>query len=672
MKKRPSYDELEEKIKELEKECAGIKRIQAALRKSEEKYRIAVENSLAGIYIIRGGRFQYVNPRFLEITGYSHVDEILGRPFWELVHPEDRPLVKRRGLARERTEVHPTRYTFRALKKDGSTIWVDIGGTHATYMGKAANVGNLLDITELKLAEEALRASEERYRTIVETIQDGYYEVDLHGNLTFCNKSAYEIVGCAEDELIGRNYVQFADPDTAEEVYRAFNEVFRTGKPAPAIRWEVIRKDGGKRCIELSVSLIRSVTGRKIGFQGIGRDITRRKLIEDELRNHRQHLEELVEERTALLERVNEQLLLEIVERKRTEERLTREKDFTDAVINSLPGVFYIVDIEGNIVRWNKTLETVSGYMSEEISVMKELDFFPREDFELVARKHQEVFIRGEGVMEANLASSNSNSIPYFFTGVRAKLDDQAYLVGLGVDISERKRAEEALAQSEKQLRSLSAQLLTTQEKERKRVARELHDGIGQTLTAHKVKLESTLTQVRDGMFVNLDESLEALISMIKYSIEEVRRISADLRPSILDDLGILPTILWFCRQFQGVYSDIHIEKDIALTETDVPEHLKTIIFRVLQEALNNIAKHSKADSARLCLRNRRGRIELVIQDNGSGFDLKSALASASYTKGLGLASMKERTELSRGSFTIRSAKGKGTIIRASWPKTGS
>lgn len=234
-------------------------------------------------------------------------------------------------------------------------------------------------------------------------------------------------------------------------------------------------------------------------------------------------------------------------------------------------------------------------------------------------------------------------------------------------DITERKRAEAALAQSEKQLRLLSGQLLTAQERERKRVAQELHDGIGQSLTAIKFKLENALSRT-DEKTSNL-ESLQQIVPVIQRAVEEVRRISMDLRPSILDDLGILATITWFCREFQTIYSGIRIEKQIELDEKIVPKRLKIVIFRLLQEALNNIAKHSYADCVRLCLWKNHKGIELLIQDNGVGFDSVAALATEDSGRGFGLASMRERTESRGGSFEIVSLLPRGTMIRAWWPK---
>jgi signal transduction histidine kinase/ligand-binding sensor protein len=229
----------------------------------------------------------------------------------------------------------------------------------------------------------------------------------------------------------------------------------------------------------------------------------------------------------------------------------------------------------------------------------------------------------------------------------------------LGIRVQQR-TAE--LQESENRLRLLSSQLLTIQEKERKRVAQELHDGIGQMLTAIKFRVENTLQQERERKIEAKEESIESIIQMIQDSVEEVRRIQMDLRPSILDDVGILATIGWFCREFQKVYSAIHIEKEIEIQEDEVSVPLKTVIYRVMQEAMNNIAKHSQADVVRLSLKKMGNRIEFVIEDNGIGFDLEKS------KRGFGLGSMKERTELSGGTFTVESIKGRGTVIHASWP----
>ncbi len=225
----------------------------------------------------------------------------------------------------------------------------------------------------------------------------------------------------------------------------------------------------------------------------------------------------------------------------------------------------------------------------------------------------------------------------------------------------------EALAEANKALRQLSIRLLSAHEEERKRIAGELHDTIGACLSGIKFKVEDVLEQIGEKADAET-RSLKTIVPVIQEAVEECRRIQMDLRPSMLDDLGLLPTLSWFSRRFQTIYSGIRVNQEVMIEESAVPDSLKIVIYRVTQEAMNNIAKHSKADLVRLCLRKIDGRVEVTVEDNGQGFDLENLSDAESARRGLGLTSMRERTELSGGSFDIESSVGKGTIIRASWP----
>jgi signal transduction histidine kinase len=244
---------------------------------------------------------------------------------------------------------------------------------------------------------------------------------------------------------------------------------------------------------------------------------------------------------------------------------------------------------------------------------------------------------------------------------------DGLAISGIVSDMTQRRKAEQSLRESGKELRILSNQLLSAEEKERKRIARELHDGIGQALSAIKFSVENSLRQLRNEADHSELKSLEAIIPLTQKTIEEVRRIVKDLRPSILDDLGILATITWFCREFQNVYAGIRIKREIDIQENDIPSPLKTVIYRILQEALNNVAKHSRADLIQLTLAKSDSRIELTIQDNGVGFDLAKTISLKPSQRGFGLASMRERAGLSGAACDIVSTVGKGTVIRVEW-----
>ena len=233
-----------------------------------------------------------------------------------------------------------------------------------------------------------------------------------------------------------------------------------------------------------------------------------------------------------------------------------------------------------------------------------------------------------------------------------------------------RKHTEETLAHSEEQLRLLSTQRLITQEEERRKIARELHDSIGQSLAAIKFKVENVLGKFDRHRDESVIESLEMIIPVVRSAMEEARRIYTGLRPTLLDDLGIIATLSWFCREFARTYRDICVEPQIEIEEEMIPERLKIVIFRIVQEALNNVARHSRAELVNLGLARKDGRIELTIEDNGVGFDLDATLAKSGNDKGLGIAGMKERTELAGGSFNIESIRGEGTVILATWPIT--
>ncbi|MFW9914793.1 MAG: PAS domain S-box protein [Candidatus Thorarchaeota archaeon] len=267
-----------------------------ALRESEEKYRSIVENSLQGILIVgEDYRFSYVNDELCKILGRER-DEIIGEDFRKFLDEESATLVADRYVRRQRGEAVPSRYEFNILRKDGEKRRVEISSAVIEDSFDHKNtIAQLLDITERKKAEDALRESEERYRTILENIEDGYYEVDLAGNFTFFNEGVRRILGYTADELMGMNNREYMEPETAKRMYKVFNAVYQTGKPTKVIDWENVRKDGTITVMEGSISLVKDPTGNPVGFRGIVRDVTERKQADTALQESEERYRTLVE-----------------------------------------------------------------------------------------------------------------------------------------------------------------------------------------------------------------------------------------------------------------------------------------------------------------------------------------------------------------------------------------
>jgi signal transduction histidine kinase len=234
-------------------------------------------------------------------------------------------------------------------------------------------------------------------------------------------------------------------------------------------------------------------------------------------------------------------------------------------------------------------------------------------------------------------------------------------------EVERHQSTEAALRRSESELHILSAQMFRAQETERKRIASELHDGIGASLGVIRQGLDNALLASRRQDCASVESALEALTPQIKRTVNDLRRVAMDLRPSTLDDIGVLATLSWFTREFAEAHAGISVEKRFDINERDVPANLKTAIFRISQEAFNNISKHARAARIDLVLSHDGDKIQLKVQDNGVGFDPDRSSARTDRGGGMGLGSMRERIEMSGGIFRIHSAPGRGTRLVATW-----
>ena len=273
-------EKINQRLVQLESMKAELKEVQELLQKERETFFPILHKAPYGIAIIDSdGKFIYINPAFTNITGYSLEDIFTGREWFHTASPFPEYRQEIIGSLKRDVIQKGVEKIFSVVCKNGEIKEIEF---KPTLLDDGRIVMIFSDITEHKRAEDTLKESEEKYRTILENIEDGYFEVDIAGSLTFFNDSLCRTLGYSKDEMIGMNNRKYTDKENAKKLYEAFNKVYRTGEPIKGFGWEVVTKDGRKLFGEVSVSLIKDSKGKPTGFRGIARDITERKRAEEE------------------------------------------------------------------------------------------------------------------------------------------------------------------------------------------------------------------------------------------------------------------------------------------------------------------------------------------------------------------------------------------------------
>jgi PAS domain S-box-containing protein len=269
----------------LERREAERDRAEEALRESEGRFRAIFEQAAVGVCQVETetGRFRMVNKKYCDIVGYTQ-EEMAETTLMEITHPDDLQESLDNVQRLIRGEIRDITFEKRYIRKDGSIIWVNATISAMWDVGEKPNyhIAVVQDITDHKKVEAALRESEEKYRTILRDMEEGYYEVDLAGNFLFFNDPIPEFGGYSRDEFMGTNYRGYTNGETAKEVYEVYNQVYTTGSPLKGFEWKIRRRDGTESYVEASIFLNRDSKGNPIGFRGLVRDITQRKRQEEE------------------------------------------------------------------------------------------------------------------------------------------------------------------------------------------------------------------------------------------------------------------------------------------------------------------------------------------------------------------------------------------------------
>lgn len=537
--------------------------------------------------------------------------ETLGKIIWD-IHPEMKGTVfwdKYHEAMRERKVVELENYyepmdTWFSVK-----IYPSVDGLTIFYS----------DISQRKKAEVDIRRNEKKLDLIYNTTKDIFFLIAVEGNryfFTSVNQTFLTATGLKKEQVVGK-YIEEVIPATSLPIILKNYQAAINGKKRVEWEEESVYPAGNKFGI-VSVTPVFDEHGVCNMLVGSLHDIT-------ELKNK--------------------------------ENEILKEKNLSDSIINSLPGVFYLCSRQGKFLRWNKNFEKITMYSGEEIQQMHPLDFFSPEERELARQKMITTFTEGEGSLQADFLLKTNEKIPYYFTGKSIDYEGSECLMGVGIDFSERVKAQEKIRETTQQLRQLTAHLQKIREEERKRIGREIHDELGQQLTAIKMDISWIDKKIPEESIL-VKNKLKNLIGLLDGSNQSIRRILSELRPGLLDDHGLIEAIEWLGNQFTE-NSGVPVLFQSTNAEIKLSEPVATCIFRVYQEALTNIMRYAKAGKVETFFSSSGDIVKLTIEDNGCGFDPVAIQSNQSF----GILGMKERVSSLNGTFEMQTAPGKGTKI---------
>jgi PAS domain S-box-containing protein len=488
------------------------------------------------------------------------------------------------------------------------------------------------EIEERRRAEVELKRTKEYLENVIDNSVDAIGIVDRRGKFILWNRRAAEIYGYTLEELADKTaFDLYADPAELERMLQLLrkNGVIR--------EYEILmrKRDGAIVPMDISISLLKDDSGTTIGSVCVARDLSERKKAEAALKQAQEELS-----------RYSRDLERQVRER-------TRE---ISSILEYTPAVVYIKDREGRYTLVNTRFEELLGRSSGDILGKSDFELFPREMAQKF-RAHDLQVLTSRQPFQVEESFSLPDG-PHTHLTVKFPLYDENGqpngVCGIATDITELKKAQD-------RLRLLSGSIMSNQEKERKALARELHDELGQVLTALRMDAVWLSEALPPDNFKARERALE-MCRLIDQAIDDVRGLATRLRPGVLDDLGLIDALDWFTSDFEkrtGINCTFKAQR-----VPRVGGLVATAAYRIVQEALTNVLRHARATQVKVSLKGGPGTLTLTVTDNGRGFNPQKIGESES----LGLAGMQERASLLGGRFRIQSQTGKGTRIWVELP----
>jgi PAS domain S-box-containing protein len=489
---------------------------------------------------------------------------------------------------------------------------------------KLPPAGKETETRRRRRAEERLQHSEDVFRLLVESVKDyAIFVLDREGYVSTWNAGAERIKGYTADEIIGKHFSVFYPAEVAARGWPDHElEVAASEGRFEDEGWRV-RKDGSQFWANVIITALRERDGSLRGFAKVTRDLSRRRRAEEVLRE--------TEERYRLL--------------------VDGVKDYA----------IFLLDPSGHVVTWNAGAERLIGYTAPEIIGQHFSKFYPEEAIRNNWPAHELEMAAQAGQFEdENWRVRKDQSRFWSNVLITALRDSSGKLYGFSKitrDMSERRELEE-------RLRELSGRLLRVQDEERRRIARELHESLSQELSAMKMMLESTLLQ--PGMDPTIKDCLDEALQLGDRVLQGVRSLSYLLHPPLLDDAGLVPALQWYV---EGISKRSTIAVNLEIRPPKFPRlssDIETSIFRIVQEALTNVYRHSGSKTADVVLERTPDRAYIRIRDYGKG-TLPEIQRKRSAAVGVGIGGMRERTRQCGGDLSISSSEP-GTLIEAWFP----